>query len=321
MLENNDRGAAVNHITLFGTASPYGLGANIEKKLASFIKANKSIYSYSIIKGLDKDHVSNSVIRDAFNISRERGGSVFVDPNFHKALGSMRTYQVPEGFGYENNTGGVLDIIEYFKGLDLKNIDTYCQTPEGLLLPETMKKQLSLGYEKAYGMDLKLVEKERLGDDISQNEFLAISDVTLTNQAINKDLNMIQTRLAQNPSTSIEQAVERIDKTFTRYTVVRNHTRAVKGMMPPNTRARAEVARVERQALNTAQGLIEYVKDRGGKTDQQIQEDFFSPKSEAYYSPEEASKVATSTLGLRNYKNKPASKVGPTLFTHQHKTE
>ena len=301
----NGKLVETNKLTMIQSSVPYGLRAEFKAKILSLITETTATVVFNNLDNVHADHTLNQVLRNAFNISEERGHAVFINANFHKALTNARTYQLEGKFGYSPGDLGSTDILKQFLQKDIDIIVSFYNDPvivDRLGLNGLDPIGFVESYTHSYNSDLATVER-MMGNEMDKNSYLACSFSNLINENISNSCESLRIRLSRKPQQNMQDAAVFVNKTLDSFLDEREHSRTVGTLLQPGTFGLATHNIYENKALNEASLLINHVRDRGGVIDSQVENTFLSDSSTNPMTVKDASTFALNRF--ENLKNPP----------------
>lgn len=311
----------LNEITISGSVSQYGQLAKLKTEIIKDTECTEGLIILTEFKKLHRNHVSNTKLREIFNIAEDRGACVFVEAFIHDKMTDERNYNAPSGLGYLPGDGGSIALMDHFSDYDKKIIENFKNDHpmcEGLEEINLSAKDLADSYAQAHSMDRNLVLDNMAnmgssGKAIDENTHLATVQDTYQNRQLAEQLDSVVKRTEHYPKQEVQKLGDTVSLLLQKGQAQREHTHAIKKIVPEGTTAYQNILTNEKKVTNAAEELVSHVEGLGGKVDSDAKKAFFATKSSNLLSPEEAYQQAKTTHGLGDFTNTRSAipEVGP----------
>jgi len=301
----------LNEITISGSVSQYGQLNKLKTEIINDTECTNGLIILTSFQKLHRDHILNTKLRDIFNIAEDRGACVFVEEFIHDKMTDGRDYRAPSGLGYLPGDGGSIALIEHFSAQDKKIIENFKNDNrmcEGLEEINFSEKNLADSYAQAHNMDRNLIldNMENMGSSgkaLDENTHLATAQDTYLNRMLAEQLDSLVDRTQKYPKQDIQKLANTVNQVLESGQFQREHTHAIKKIVPEGTTAYQNILTSERKVINAATELVLHVEGLGGTVDSDAKNAFFATKSSQLLSPEEAYQQSKEIHGLGDFTN------------------
>lgn len=301
----------LNEITVSGSVSQYGQLNKLKTEVIRDTECTKGLIILTGFEKLHRDHISNKKLRDIFQIAEDRGACVFVEQFIHDKMSDKRNYLAPPNLGYQPGEGGSIAVIDHFDEQDQKIIENFKNDLgmcEGLEEINFSNKDLANSYAKAHNIerDLLLDNMENMGSSgkaINENTHLATVQDTYLNGKLAEQMDSLVDRTQNYPKQDIKKLGNTVSQLLQSGQSQREHTHAIKKIVPEGTTAYQNIETSERRVLHSAEELVLHVEGLGATVDSDVKNAFFTKKSSNLLSPEEAYQQSKEIHGLGDFTN------------------
>ena len=309
----NETYQKLNEITISGSVSQYGQLYKLKTQVVKNTEYTNGLIILTGFEKLHRDHISNTKLRAIFQIVEDRGACVFVEQFVHDKMSAKRNYLAPPGLGYLPGEGGSIAIIDHFDEQDKQIIESFKNDVgmcEGLEAINFSDKDLANSYAKAHNLERDLIfdNMQNMGSSgkaIDENTHLATVQDNYLNGQLATQIRSLIDRIKAYPNQ--DQDIQKLGNTVNQLLQAgqsqREHTYAIKKIVPEGTTAYQNVLTSERQVVNAADELVLHVEGLGAKVDSDTKNTFFATKSSDLLSPEEAYQQAHEFHGLGDFTN------------------
>lgn len=305
----NKKYQKLNEITISGTVSQYGRLDKFKKEVIKDTQCTNGLIILSGFEKLDRDHISNTKLRAIFQITEDRGACVFVEEFIHAKMGKERNYLAPSGLGYLPGEGGSIAIIDHFDEQDNRIIEKFKNDVgmcEGLESIDLSQKDLMKSYQKAHNIERELIldNMKNMGSSgraIDENTHLATVQDNYINENLASQMDSLVARTKNYLKQDLKQLGETVDLMLQEGQNQREHTRAIKEIVPKETIAYQHILSSERKVINAAKELVFHVEGLGATVNSDIKNAFLAEKSSNVLTPKQAYKQAKETHGLGDF--------------------
>ena len=299
----------LNEITISGTVSQYGRLDRLKKEVIKDIICTEGVIVLTGFEKLHRDHVSNKKLREIIQITEDRGACVVVEKFIHDKMSEKRNYLAPLGLGYLPGAGGSLAVLDHFDEQDQKIIENFkndLEVCEGLEKINLSIKDLADSYAKAHKIERNLLldKMEEMGSSgkaINETTHLATSQDIYLNGKLAEQMDSLADRTQNFPKQNIKQLEETVNQLLQEGQFQREHTHAIKKIVPEGTTAFQNIETRERRVIHSAKELVLHVEGLGAAVDDDLKNTFFAKKSSNLLSPEEAYQESKEIHGLGDY--------------------
>lgn len=311
----------LNQITISGSVSQYGRLARLKTEVLSDTRCTDGLLILNEYEQLQIDHTSSTKLREILKITENRGAAVFVESFIHKKFTDQRKFLAPQGLGYLPGDVGTLGLLESFEKQDYRIIGNFNNDSEmcaGLESIGLSDKDLMNSYAKAHKLehDLVLDNMENMGSSgkgIDETTHLATVYDTYLNDRLAKQMDSVVSRLERHPTQNIKELGNTVNLLLQKGQAEREHTHAVKDLIPKGTVAYQNVLTGERKLKNSARVMVLHVEGLGATVDSDAKNAFFATKSYNLLTPQEAYQQAEEVHRLGDFSTTTSAveEVGP----------
>lgn len=319
----NDKWVLSKEVSVATSRFQHDVGREFKVELKKEIKKNNifAVFDFEKEFKFERDHTSNTVIRQLTNLTDNEASSVLITKDIHKFLTDNRKYNVKKGLGYTAGKGGMMTLLDSFKKQDENLLIKYGNTEKGfqaIHAAGTNIDDLLEAYNESHDIDQQTISAIVKEKDVSDNVLLAVRQDMLLNKLTAQDFSTFVERFSKRHDYDLEKAGTYLNQLTTKAQERREHTHAVRQIVDPKSKTFFDFRMAEKKVLSAAIQAYDYVEARGVIPHKGIKNLYLSEidtKRGMVLTPGEAYDQAYQRLQLNNFKQVPESLLPNKTFT------